>query len=230
MADIFLSDEGPRIPSESKPLGSKEAFAKGGKTDNPKEPIDKPLDIASFSNPLSAFNFRPSKMKFETQESDEEIIVLLRKHPLTNLNWVLIAILGIIMPSFFGYLPFFVTAPSGFKVIIVLAWYMFTLAFALQKFLLWFFNVMIVTNRRVVDIDFLNMVYKEVSDTELEKVVDVTLKMGGVFRTMFDYGDVLIQTAGEAPNFEFLAVPRPSKVAKILQDLRFEDNREREKK
>jgi hypothetical protein len=52
--------------------------------------------------------------------------------------------------------------------------------------------------------------------------------MGGVVRTMFDYGDVFVQTAGEVPRIEFEAVPHPDKVAKILRELCFleeEENR-----
>jgi hypothetical protein len=50
--------------------------------------------------------------------------------------------------------------------------------------------------------------------------------MGGVVRTIFNYGDVLIQTASEVPNFEFLAVPKPDQVVKVLQDLRIEEQQE----
>ena len=63
-------------------------------------------------------------------------------------------------------------------------------------------------------------------DANIDKIQDVTYKMGGVIRTLFNYGDVMIQTASEVPNFDFLAVPYPDKVAKVLQDLRTEEQQE----
>ena len=48
--------------------------------------------------------------------------------------------------------------------------------------------------------------------------------MGGVARTIFNYGDVFIQTAAEVSEFDFLAVPNPDKVAKIIEDLITKDD------
>ncbi len=36
---------------------------------------------------------------------------------------------------------------------------------------------------------------------------------------LFNFGDVFIQTASEVSEFDFLAVPNPEKVVKILDDL-----------
>ena len=100
------------------------------------------------------------------------------------------------------------------------------MAYILESFLTWFFNVYIVTDERIIDIDFYNLIYKEVSDANIDKIQDVTYKMGGVIRTLFNYGDVLIQTASEVPNFDFLAVPKPDMIARVLQDLRMEEQQE----
>ena len=51
--------------------------------------------------------------------------------------------------------------------------------------------------------------------------------MCGVVRTFLNYGDVYIETAGEVPAFEFLAVPRPDKVTKILQNLQIQEEQEK---
>ena len=118
------------------------------------------------------------------------------------------------------------STPSNFRFIFILIWYLITTAYFLESFLTWFFNVYIVTDERIIDIDFYNLIYKEVSDANIDKIQDVTYKMGGVVRTLFNYGDVLIQTASEVPNFDFLAVPHPDKIVKVLQDLRIEEQQE----
>jgi uncharacterized membrane protein YdbT with pleckstrin-like domain len=211
MPDIFIN------PPEEK---------KEAKTPFPREKHKAP---GHTHNPLTAYGYLPDKVNFETRESEEKVILLLRQHPITLLPKTLVTALMILAPSILSIFPIlsFSRLPPNFQFIAVLIWYLATTAFVIQSFLPWFFNVYIVTDERVVDIDFYNLVYKEVSDANIDKIQDVTYKMGGVVRTLFNYGDVLIQTASEVPNFEFLAVPKPDKVAKILQDLRIEEEQEK---
>lgn len=170
-------------------------------------------------NPLTAFCFYPDGIDFETRRREEKVVLLMRKHIITNVGWIILAILMILAPLVLPYFPILEFLPARFQFIAILVWYLITTAVVLENFLNWFFNVYIVTNQRIVDIDFYNLIYKEVSDAKIEKVQDITYKMGGVVRTIFNYGDVYIQTAGEVPNFEFLAVPQPDRVVKILEDL-----------
>lgn len=217
MPDIFISEETKKEKPTPGPHLSKE----------PKTKPQREKSHGPTHNPLSAFCYYPENINFETKESKEKVVLLLRQHPITNIKWVLIAMLMILAPLVLGVFPILSFLPSDFQFIAVLIWYLVTTAFVIQSFLTWFFNVYIVTDERIVDIDFYNLVYKEVSDANIEKIQDVTYKMGGVVRTLFNYGDVLIQTASEVPNFEFLAVPKPDKVAKILQDLRIEEEQEK---
>ena len=182
---------------------------------------------ASYKEPegglLSAFNYYPEKVNFETQDEEEEIVLLLRQHPIVNVRWILITIIGIFAPLILSSFPILDFLPRSYQFIAVLGWYLLVSAYILESFLFWYFNVYIVTTERIVDIDFFNLIYKRVSDADLTKIQDVTYSMGGVIRTLLNYGDLNIQTAGEMPNFDFLAVPQPDRVAKILQDLREEE-------
>lgn len=177
-------------------------------------------------NPLSAFCYYPESVNFETRESEEKVVLMMRKHPITNLRWIIASTLMVFVPSLVSFLPLIEVVPANFRFIGVLGWYLITTAFVLENFLTWFFNVYFITDERIIDVDFYNLIYKEVSEAEIEKIQDVTYKMGGVARTIFNYGDILVQTAAEVPNFEFLAVPKPDKVVKILQDLRIEEKQE----
>jgi membrane protein YdbS with pleckstrin-like domain len=168
---------------------------------------------------FGAFSLYPEDVEFETKESEEKIILLLRQHPIVNVKWILISILMFFVPSVARFFGVFSGLPSGFDLVITLAWYLFTMAYALENFLSWYFNVYFVTSLRVVDVDFYNLIYKQVSDANISKIQDVTYNMGGVARTIFNYGNVFIQTAAEVSEFEFLAVPSPDKVAKIINDL-----------
>ena len=89
----------------------------------------------------------------------------------------------------------------------------------MENFLGWFFNVYLVTDERVVDVDFYSLLYKQISDAGLEKIQDITYRVKGLAGSLINYGDILIQTAGEQPNIEFEAVPQPAEVVKILNEL-----------
>lgn len=178
-------------------------------------------DFGRTTSPLAAYNYYPdpSSVEFETQEDGEKIVLLLRRHVITNIGWVLIAILMLLAPAVLNIFPLLSFLPLRFQFIAVLIWYLVTTAFILENFLSWFFNVYIVTDERVIDVDFYSLIYKQVSDANLDKIQDINYHVGGVIRTVFNFGDVIVQTAAEVPNFEFEDVPNPDRVAKILQEL-----------
>lgn len=184
-------------------------------------------------NPLAAFSVHPPKIRFETQSDQEIILLLLRQHVVTLVPWVILFVLMFFIPFWLplviGILTFDINiVPVGFRVVGILIWYLVTFGIAFQSFLYWYFNVYIVTNERVIDIDFLSLMYKRVSDAPIAKIQDVTYSMGGLLRAILDYGDVTVQTAGELPNFDFLAVPHPDKVAKVIGDLMQKEQNEHE--
>ncbi len=173
---------------------------------------------------LSAFMVRPKGIHFETQEPLEEVLLLMRRHPITNVSWILSVIALLTVPFFLG--PVFLGSgllntdmPVGYFLVLPLMWFLGTFGYAFAAFLHWYFNVYIVTNHRIVDIDWLNLLYRRHSSTQLEKIQDVTYKQGGILDSFFDFGTVLIQTAGTDPNFEFESVPQPNKVMSQLNEL-----------
>lgn len=177
-------------------------------------------------NPLASFFRWPDNVNFETQEKEEKVVLMLRKHPITNIPWIIVAIILLFAPNVLSFFPLLDFLPFRFQLIALFFWYLIVTAFIIEEALSWLFNVYILTDERVVDIDFYNLIYKEISDTKIDKIQDVTYNVGGVVRTLFNYGDVLIQTAGTVPNFEFQAVPNPAEVARILQEMRTEEERE----
>lgn len=179
------------------------------------------------ANPLAAYASSPKNIRFETQEPKEEIILLLRRHWVTNIPWIFWTILMVFTPFILRFFPLLAFLPFRYQMMAVIIWYLLTIAFVFEQFLGWLFNVNIITDERIVDIDFYSLLYKEVSDCKIDQIQDVTYKMGGVTRTMFNYGDVFIQTAAERPQFEFLAVPKPDRVAAVLRDLVTEEEKER---
>jgi hypothetical protein len=55
----------------------------------------------------------------------------------------------------------------------------------------------------------------------------VDTQVGGVIYSLLDVGDVIVQTASEIPQFEIEKVPHPSQVAKLLNELLYEEEQEK---
>ncbi len=168
---------------------------------------------------FSAFNLYPKDVGFETKEDNEKVILMLRQHPIVNVKWIFFTILLLTGPTLLSLLGVFAFLPKGFPLIISLAWYLVTSAYAIEGFLNWYFNVFFVTTDGIIDVDFFNLLDKRVSEADIDKIQDVSYTTNGVLGTMLNYGDVLVQTAAEITEFKFESVPNPEKVAKILDDL-----------
>lgn len=225
MPDVFVSsqeknDDSPIKPSDTLGMVKKEDIASDDGIPFNKRKSRK-------VSPLLAFAYMPKNVNFITKEPKEKVVLLLRKHPITNLGWMFVATLMVFAPALLGYFPILEFLPENFKFVAMLFWYLIATAYVLESFLTWFFNVYIVTDERVIDIDFHNIIYREITDANIDRIQDTTTKMGSVIRTIFNYGDVLIQTASEIPQIRFEAVPRPDDIAKILNQLRIEEEREK---
>jgi hypothetical protein len=110
-------------------------------------------------------------------------------------------------------------APAEGWLIIFLGWYLITLAMAVYSYLSWFYNVWIITSERVIDIDFMPLIGRKISETALENVQDVTEMSAFFLASAFNYGNMRLQTAGEQMRFEFRYAPNPSWLRDKILDL-----------
>lgn len=167
---------------------------------------------------MHSFCIRPDA-KFDIQESDEEVILILRAHPITLLPWIISGFILFIL-LIFTNIVFGSSLSSSQSFILNLILVVFILSYLWFNFLSYFFNVGIVTNKRVIDIDYSSVIYRELTEASLTKIEDITAKSGGYFESLFNYGNVFIQTAGTAEvNVEFLKVPKPNQVVSVIDTL-----------
>jgi uncharacterized membrane protein YdbT with pleckstrin-like domain len=181
--------------------------------------IEKVVGKLGSDHLFTSFSSFPAQVCFETQDDQEAVVLFMRQHPIVNLPWVLTAVFMALLPSLFGFFPPYAGLLAAYQFVITAGWYLFVFGFALAKFMGWFFNVYIVTDERIVDVDFLNIFFRRVSTAKIEEIQDVNVTSSGAFETFFGYGNVFIQTAAEVSQFEFLAIPNPDKVGKILNQM-----------
>ncbi|MDP2860976.1 MAG: PH domain-containing protein [bacterium] len=171
---------------------------------------------------LTGFSRHPD-ISFESQNPNEEVVLLLRQHWAVNIPWFILTVLAVIFPLLYlfgrgqGY--FFLPLPENTQNLSVMTWYLLTCGFVIENFLNWYFNVYIVTDHRVIDVDFYGLLYKKVTEAPLGKIQEVSYKDPGLWRIFFDFGDVLVQTAAAQVEIDFHSVPKPQEVVRVISSL-----------
>lgn len=148
------------------------------------------------------------KPLFPGQKNDEKILLITRRHWFVLARNLIVVFLLSFLVIFLPDTPF-----MNFVKAILL---MFLLAALFTIIVLYYLNMQIVTNLRIVDITQKNLFNHEVSEMRLERIQDVTAEIIGVFGTILNYGHVHVQTAGETERFEFDYIPDPEAVAKLI--------------
>jgi hypothetical protein len=162
---------------------------------------------------------------FPGQQEGEEIYLLVREHWmvffLRFLSWLIFAAILLFSDWAIGkYAPALQNAPCVTYVNLVKSVYlMFLMLGLLIMWVIYYLNVQIITNQRVVDITQNSLLHHTVSELHLSRIEDVTAETMGVFGTLLDYGNVYVQTAGETERFVFSCVPNPNRVEKLILDL-----------
>lgn len=174
---------------------------------------------------LSSFMKNPQKTWYDGADHDESITYVFRKSLLTLIPVAALCI-GMVIAT-----PYMAQALSKITIknqiifddyllgVTTLFWYLLTLGIFFENFALWFFNVYIITNKKVVDIDFDGLLYKNISETQLRNIEDVTSQVKGFFGMIFNVGNVYVQTAAEKREFEFTELDNPEEIRDIISDL-----------
>ena len=216
MPDIFVADtkknmgDGNNTPDNTQLSGS----GMNGKQGSSKT-------ISTGHNRVHLFSSLckdPEDISFQNQDENEKVLLFIRKDFITNSKWIVVGAFLILAPLIFASVHF-IFLPERFSIIFLLFYYLLVAAFWYVNFITWYFNISLVTNIRVVDIEFSGLVYKDVASTKLSLVQDVSYSQIGVIRTFFDYGDILVQTAGTLDNFDFESAPQPESVVHLIGDL-----------
>jgi uncharacterized membrane protein YdbT with pleckstrin-like domain len=81
-------------------------------------------------------------------------------------------------------------------------------------------SMLLVTDMNLVQILQKGLFVRKVSRLSMSNVEDVTAEQKGILPTIFNYGTLTVQTAGEMENFVFPYCPNPNKYADRILDAR----------
>lgn len=162
---------------------------------------------------------------FPSQLDDEKIYLVVRQH------WFHLFLKMLIPLFFLGALlafqrlgpealpPLFTGLAGEITALFLQVFMMVILLAVFLIYVLYYLNIQIITNMRIVDVDQVGLFHHVVSELHIDKIEDVTSAVSGIFGTIFDYGDVYVQTAAAVDKFEFTKVPNPLAIEKIILDL-----------
>lgn len=80
-------------------------------------------------------------------------------------------------------------------------------------------NRWIVTDDSITQITQESLLSRRVSQLSMENLEDVTIDQRGLLQTMFDYGTLRAETAGEKSKFVFAYCPNPKKMARAILEV-----------
>jgi hypothetical protein len=160
-------------------------------------------------------------------QQDERVIMICRRHWIylwpRTLWYALLALVPVIGVAFAMSKTAGLGGTAGRVFWIAAAVYL--LYWVLRAFLNWYrYNndIWVITNQRIVDSTKTTPFTLKTSTADLVNVQDMTVERDGVFRTMFNYGDVVCQTAADIQEFRMTGIPRP-------QDLQLLVDKERDR-
>ena len=146
----------------------------------------------------------------------EQILLVLRAHPITNLPWLLVLFLMIVIPLLFGQHLALLKLSFYQLLFVVCFWYALALLYALYQFFFWYFNIGVITNQRIVDVDAVNLLHGHTTAINLHNIEQVSKRSLGIMAGLFNYADIHIETATAFPDVEFLKAPKPHEIIKII--------------
>lgn len=170
------------------------------------------------------------------ETSFEKIIHVLRRHPLTFVPTILLFLVLFLLPIGVRYLliaanPDIFTDNNSHALLILGGsfYYLATIIFFYARFIDYYLDMWVITNHRIVDIVQTGLFARTISELELYKIQDVRSDVRGLFPTVFNYGDLVVQSAGAKIHFHFDDVHRPHHLRKelierIRQDSEFHAN------
>lgn len=152
---------------------------------------------------------------FPGQLADETIYRVIHRHWFNILShFITLFVFTFATLVFFFFTPFFVEL-LGIELNAALLSFITTtilLFLWLYGFVTWinyYFDVWVITNERVLNVEQKGLFTRVISEVHLGRVQDVTTKVEGFLPTLLNYGDILVQTAGEEKYFHFRNVGDP---------------------
>lgn len=179
-----------------------------------------------FSKLQTTHYYMYTKKHLPNQLPGEKVVKILRRHWFIPLKTILFYILLGCIPIVFIYLiskttPGLLESYIGYPLLVlgISTYYLFNILFFFQGLIDYYLDVWIITNQRIINIEQKGLFARIISEQRLSRIQDVTSEVKGILNTLFGYGNVFVQTAGEEKRFNFWEIPDAHEIARIIHEV-----------
>ncbi|MDO8729099.1 MAG: PH domain-containing protein [bacterium] len=166
--------------------------------------------------------FRDSPNSFEGQEKNEEVILLLRRHPFVILLPIALFSLACIVPIVIGIVFGSYLSAHGLLslyLFVTNVWFLIIWLAAFYSLTMYTLNTITITDHRIINSDQHGFFNRQISELHGHRIQDVSTHTNGLIETVLKYGDITVQTAGTEKQFVFHQIPRPDKVKDAIMQM-----------
>jgi len=158
-------------------------------------------------------NTYPGDAYFATQNENEQVVMVIRKHIIKNFNWLITTIIALVAPILIitilnywdtnfneGQLlnnEVILSINSGILNGLLYFYFLLIITYAYFGFIHWFYDAFIITNERFISIDFDILKGRTITDIPLADIIDVSEIVHGFFPSIFGYGTIEFKTISE---------------------------------
>ncbi|HVQ43992.1 MAG TPA: PH domain-containing protein [Candidatus Saccharimonadia bacterium] len=152
-----------------------------------------------------------------TLDAGEEVIRVIRRSIFDILPTILVSVVLALAAAALAYLlgryPAATPFPPQLMLLLVLIMAIIAVIIFLIAVDVYRHNLLIFTNVHIVQVEQLALFQRRVSQLNLRRIEDVTGMHQGFLQSIFDFGEVQIQSAGEQEKFIFKNAPHPQQLA-----------------
>ncbi len=168
------------------------------------------------------FKIFPKDVKFVRKDKDEEVILVVRKHWIAYVTHIALACFVPLVPMIILILASNSSTNFG-KTSTYIGLFVATLIISVNiivtALVQWYYNVSIITDKRIVSLDMVNVFQHTYTEILWRKIQDVSHDSVGPLSSIFDIGNIYIDTAGEGIDLTLKFVPRPRDVQDVIDNL-----------
>lgn len=158
-------------------------------------------------------------------DPNEHVVERINRHwfdlvPVMVSSLLIIAadLFGVYLYTKFGSVfPGFITPDIIFAITATL--FFVVVLMVLSAIYVYMHNYLVVTNIHFIKVQQIGLFSRQTSELKFGNIEDVKGSRHGVFGTLFDFGDIEVQTAGASENFMFRTVHHPQLLADHLLQL-----------
>lgn len=164
--------------------------------------------------------------RFPGQKRNENIEIVLRKHWIVHTKIFLITLLFGLIPGIIyiglavGYTHYWGSMYFRLTSAFFMVYLLFVGLIAYIKWLNEELDVVIVTSERILNVNQLSFLNREISEANLFQVQDIKGGHKGIGGNVLEYGDLEVQTAADQILFKMSHIPKPHIAARQILDLR----------